>query len=477
MIQLILMNKIPNLMTNHKKHEASFRDPSGYIFYEGDTLRRVINPIYFPQYQKLRDSGFFKTLIKNELLIPHEETSVSDEKIIITPEKIPFITNPYEWGFEQYKQAALLTLKIQKYALSKGFILKDASAYNVTFHKGKPVFIDTLSFDFYEENTPWRAYKQFITHFFGPLVLAKYHGSEILKMMQTHIDGIPVKLIASLLPAKTKLSSILYTNIHLLAKMENKHSEDYKAETKITKLSKKAQNNILEILFDNIKKMETKEKSEWGDYYSKTNYNEEAFNNKRELIRKWVLKIEPKKLIDVGGNDGTFARTVNDEVEQIIVTDIDSNAVDYNYHQVRENNETNMLPFVCDVLQPAPGIGFNNTERESLLIRLKSYAPDVTMALALIHHMTLSGNIPFKRSAQFFASFSKNLIIEFPTREDSWVESLLIRKREFINHFDFYNKSNFETGFNLYFNLIQSEPISGTNRIMYLYNNRKNELS
>lgn len=157
-------------MTNQqsKIHEASFRDPSGYMFHDSDTLRRVINPIYFPQYQKLKSSGFFKTLIDQGLLISHEETSVSNEKIIITPERIPFVTNPYEWSFEQFKHAALHTLKIQKYALSKGFILKDASAYNATFHNGKPIFIDTLSFDFYEEDMPWRAYKQFITHFFGP---------------------------------------------------------------------------------------------------------------------------------------------------------------------------------------------------------------------------------------------------------------------------------------------------------------------
>ena len=348
-------------------HQASFRDPSGYMFHDGETLRRVIHPIYFPQYNKLKDSGFFKTLIDKGLLIGHEETSASAENIIITPEKIPFITNPYEWSFEQYKHAALHTLKIQKYAISKGFILKDASAYNVTFHKGKPVFIDTLSFDFYEEDTPWRAYKQFITHFFGPLVLAKFHGTEVFKMMQTHIDGIPVKLIASMLPGKTKLSSTLYTNIHLLAKMESKHSEDYKAETKVARLSKKAQSNILESLFDYIKKLELKEVTEWGNRYDKTNYDTEAFTAKKELIKSWVSPLQPKTLIDVGGNDGTFARTVLDTVPHVMVTDIDPNAVDHNYRTALKNNEYNMLPFVCDVLQPAPGIGFNNTERSSLI--------------------------------------------------------------------------------------------------------------
>lgn len=468
------MSKTPNQMTKKNKsiHEASFRDPSGYMFHDGDTLRRAINPIYFPQYQKLKESGLFKKLIDAGLLIAHEETSVSEEKIIITPERIPFITNPYEWSFEQYKHAALHTLKIQKYALSKGFILKDASAYNVTYHKGKPIFIDTLSFDFYEEDMPWRAYKQFITHFLGPLVLAKYHGTEIFKMLQIHIDGLPVKLIASLLPGKTKLNSTLFTNIHFLAKMESKHSEDYKAETKVAKLSKKAQMNILDSLFGYIRKLDPNEASEWGDYYTKTNYETAAFVAKKNLIREWTTPLAPQKLIDIGGNDGTFARTVIDHVKHIIVTDIDVNAVEYNYRQVQKNKEENMLPFVCDVLQPAPGIGFNNTERSSLLDRLKEYTPDITLALALIHHITLSGNVPFEKSADFFASFSKYLIIEFPTRADSWVESLLARKREFIDHFDFYNEANFEIGYSNYFDLEKKETVTGTKRILYLFKNK-----
>ena len=457
---------------NTSPHQASFRDPSGYMFYDGDVLRRAINPIYFRQYNALKDSGFFKTLIKNKLLIPHTQTTVSDQQIVITPEPIAFITNPYEWSFEQYKHAALHTLKVHKYALSKGFILKDASAYNVTFHKGSPVFIDTLSFDFYEKDTPWRAYKQFITHFFGPLVLASYHGTEIFKMLQTHIDGIPVKLIASLLPGKSKLSSTIYTNIHLLAKMERTHSEDYKAETKIAKLSLKAQNNIIDNLFDFIKKLSIKEETEWGNYYDKTNYNDAAFQGKKTLIEDWVTALNPQRLIDIGGNDGTFARTVVTKVPHVIVTDIDSNAVGYNYKQIQQNKETNMLAFVCDVLQPAPGIGLNNSERNSLVERLQDYSPDVTMALALIHHITLSGNVPFDRSAQFFAAFSKHLILEFPTREDSWVSSLLVRKREFMNHFDFYNQEAFEDGYKHYFDIQKKETVPGTKRVLYLLKNK-----
>jgi hypothetical protein len=456
-------------VTTKQTHSSSFRDPSGYIFTDQGRIKRVINPIYFKQYQALKESGFFKTLFKSGLLIPHEELSASEEEIIIQPETIPFITYPYEWSFNQYKEAALLTLKLQKFCLEKGFSLKDASAFNVTFHNGKAVFIDTLSFDFYEENTPWRAYKQFVTHFFGPLLLAHFHGSEVLKLISNFIDGIPVKTVASMLPFKTKLNPFLYSNIHLLAKFESKHNEDYKGEAKVTALSKKGQLNIIESLYNYIKKLELKEQSEWGDYYNKTNYSDDAFNLKADLINGWVSQLNAKTAIDVGGNDGTFVRRITADLEQALVCDIDNNAVDYNYKQIKQNKESFITPFVLDVLNPSAAVGFNNKERFSFLKRIKDFAPDATLALAVIHHMSLSGNITFDMSAAFFASFSKHLIIEFPKRGDSWVERLLNSKGEFKDHFNFYNSSHFETSYAKYFDLVEQHDIKNTERTLYLF--------
>lgn len=389
-------------MQSKNAHSSSFRDPSGYIFTDNNKIKRLINPIYFSQYNSLTTSGFFDNLIKNRLLIGHNEVSKTDDEIIIEPEQIPFITYPYEWSFNMYKEAALLTLRLQKYSLEHGFSLKDASAFNVTFHKGKAVFIDTLSFDFYIEDSPWRAYKQFITHFLGPLVLAHFHGAQQLKLMSNFIDGIPVKMISSMLPFKTKLSPLLYSNIHLLAKLEDKHNEDYKGETKAASLSKKGQLNIIESLYDYIKKLELKEQSEWGNYYDKINYTDQAFVKKSLIINSWINAIKPEKLVDVGGNDGTFVRRIDFEIKNALVCDIDNNAVDYNYKTMKLNKEQFMLPFVLDVLNPSAAIGLNNKERESFLNRIKDFAPDITLALAVIHHMSLSGNVPFRNSAQFF---------------------------------------------------------------------------
>ena len=73
---------------------------------------------------------------------------------VIQPDKVDFISYPYEWSFSQLKDAALATLAIQKEALNAGMILKDASAYNIQFHQGTPLLIDTLSFTKYVEGQP-----------------------------------------------------------------------------------------------------------------------------------------------------------------------------------------------------------------------------------------------------------------------------------------------------------------------------------
>lgn len=455
------------------RHPASFRDPSGYIVQEGSSIKRVINPIYFPVYDALCKVDFFSPLFKAKLLIPHVEQERSDEFIVLLPEQIQLVTYPYEWSFHQYKQAALLTLKLQNYALDRDFSLKDASAYNVTYHRGRPVFIDTLSFDFYQKDSPWRAYKQFISHFFAPLVLAHYHGAEALKMMQTHIDGIPVALAASMLPKRTKLSPTLYTNIHLMAKMEAKHKDEYKPKSREIKLPKKSLRNLLRSLYDYIDKLELKEQTEWGDYYNKTNYQPEAFNFKKQQIQKWIAGGDLRRVLDLGGNDGTFARVLLKDLDLAVVADIDHTAVDLNFAQVQTNKEVNMLPLWFDVAQPSPGIGWSNTERDSILKRLSSWGPQVVLALAVIHHMTLSGNIPFADSARFFADLSSVLVIEFPMRNDSWVDSLLQRKREFINHFDHYNQEEFEQAYKAYFTIVEKVEIPESHRVLYLMKTRE----
>ena len=444
---------------------SSFRDPSGYVFVEDGNIKRVIKPLYFSQYKSLTESGFYDTLFEKKYLIPHKTVQENQDQIIIEAQKIPFVTYPYEWSFLQYKHAALLTLKIQKLSLQNNFTLKDASAFNITFHEGKPVFIDTLSFDFYKENNPWLAYKQFIMHFLGPLVLAKYFGQEHLKMLSQNLDGLSLQKLSLLLPVKSYFSPTLLTNIHLLAKYDKKYESDKK--TVNNNLSKDSQIKLIDGLYDYILNLSVNEKTEWDHYYNQINYNDVAYQFKKEFVKDWFLSIKGKSLIDIGGNDGTFSRELKEQAELLIVADVDANAVEQNYRQVLKNKEKNILPLVADVLNPAANYGFNNEERFSFVDRVKAQNLDACLALAVIHHITLSGNIPFSFSAQFFSKMASNLLIEFPTRTDSWVQFLLDSKREFAGHFDFYNEENFEKEYTVYFEIIKKEKIASSERIIY----------
>ncbi|HEX8562860.1 MAG TPA: class I SAM-dependent methyltransferase [Flavobacterium sp.] len=451
---------------------SSFRDPSGYVYKDGDNVRRVVNPIYYAQYNALNSTGFYKLLFEKRYLIPHTEIAADDTKIILQPENIPFFSYPYEWSFLQYKHAALLTLKLQKFCLQHNFTLKDASAFNVTFHNGKPLFIDTLSFDFYADGTPWKAYRQFIMHFLGPLVLTKYHGHHFLKTLAADIDGIPLARLSKLLPAKTYLNPTLLTNVHLLAKYDRKYSGS--DTPKKQSLSKSAQIRLLDSLYDYVKNLQMSEQTEWAGYYSQTNYNDIAHQIKKELTAKWYGSFAGDSVIDIGGNDGTFTRELPKNLKFGIVADVDPNAVEQNYRKTIAQKEANILPIVADVLNPAAGYGFNNAERFPLIDRLAALKLDGCLALAVIHHITLSGNIPFALSAEFFAKLASHLLIEFPGRNDSWVRFLLDGKRESREDFGFYNEDEFEAAYSKWFEIVKKDAIPESNRTLYTMVRRAN---
>ena len=176
---------------------GSFRDPSGFMFIADGELLRQVNPQYREHFDHLIDSGLYQELVDAHLLIPHDEVSVeraleTGAYKVIRPERIGFISYPYEWCFSELKDAALTTLAVQKLALARGMVLKDASAYNVQFHDGRPLLVDTLSFERYREGEPWVAYRQFCEHFLAPLALMSRVDMRLISLLRNHIDGVPL---------------------------------------------------------------------------------------------------------------------------------------------------------------------------------------------------------------------------------------------------------------------------------------------
>ena len=179
--------------------EGSFRDPSGFVYTRDGTLFRQVNSGFRQTFEAFLASGLCDELVRDGFLVPHEpvglEYSATPEAYaVLRPERLPFISYPYEWSFGQLQDAAALTLQIQEKALRKGFTLRDSSAYNIQFQGGRPIFIDTLSFEPWEEGKPWAAYKQFCEHFLLPLTLMSATDIRCGTLLRSYVDGIPLDL-------------------------------------------------------------------------------------------------------------------------------------------------------------------------------------------------------------------------------------------------------------------------------------------
>ncbi len=455
---------------NENQVFSSFRDSSGYLFYRDNELFRQINQSYKEDYQLLMDSGLYQSLCDKNWLVSHEETSEkansSDSHLIIKPRRIPFISYPYEWSFSQLKDAAILTLEIQQEALSKGMTLKDASAYNIQFADGSPVFIDTLSFETYQDGSPWVAYRQFCQHFLAPLALMAHVDIRMGKMLVNYIDGIPLDLACKLLPGKTRFSFSLGLHLHLHARQQIKNS-DAELNMKEVKLSMpmRSQLALLDGLLSGVKKLSWSAKdTEWHDYYANNNnYENESLSEKEKLVSAYVQSTTPHTVWDLGANDGRFSRIASQYCESVISWDIDPACVENNYLTTKERREKKILPLLMDLTNPSPDIGWSNNERDGFMRRGPC---DALLALGLVHHLAIANNLPLTYIASSFSQLTKHLIIEFVPKEDSQVVKLLKNR---VDVFDDYTQDKFEEIFLKYYSLEKSQLIEGTVRTLYLF--------
>ena len=453
-----------------KIENSSFRDRSGFLFYYENEIYRIINFSYKKQYEKFMNSELYQKLEEKNLIITHSEIENLDIDCdyykIIKPEKIPFISYPYEWSFSQLKDAALLTLRIQKAAMKYGMTLKDGSAFNIQFHNGHPIFIDTLSFEIYEEGQIWKPYKQFCQHFLAPLALISKKDVRLNLLSKTFIDGIPIDLAAKLLPKTTFGNFGLMAHIHAHAKSQ-KHYEDKDAKIKQKTLSKRSFEGLIESLKSSIEKMTWNENNtEWGDYYSDTNYTEKSFEEKKQFISLTIDQVKPKLVWDMGANTGVFSRLASTKGINTISYDIDPLAVEKNYLSSSQNSEQNILPLILDLTNPSSGIGWNHDERMSIIQRGPA---DMVFALALVHHLAISNNVPLNKIAEFFSQISKFLIIEFVPKSDSQVKRLLLTRDDI---FENYDEKNFEIEFSKFFKIINSKKILDSERTIYIMENK-----
>ena len=452
--------------------DSSFRDPSGYVFKLEEKFYRAIHNSYKENLDLFENSGLYSELLSKGQVLSYDTLESSKFNLTgdyfrgIFPDQLNHISYPYEWCFSQLKDAALLTLDIQETALKYGMSLKDSSAFNIQFHNGKAVMIDTLSFEKYEEGGPWIAYRQFCQHFLAPLLLASFVDVRSLKLMQVYLDGIPLDYVVKQLSFAKLIKPMVFIHIYLHAKAQNKNASNIDSIRKnISKSSILGLIGSLKSLVNSLKW--TPKGTEWGEYYADTNYSDLSMDKKITILDLLLDELKPHTLWDIGGNNGEFTRLASNKGIECLLFDIDYAAIEKSFLKTRLENEKNITSFVMDFTNPSPGIGWNNKERLSIIDRGPA---EVVLALALIHHLCISNNLPFHYVADFFARIvSKSLIIKFVPKNDSQVQRLLKTRDDIFTN---YNKEFFEAEFTKFFNIKKTIKVDNSERFLYLMQKR-----
>jgi hypothetical protein len=452
--------------------DASFRDPCGFVFRRDGVLYRQVDDAGLADYEALLSSGLYEELVADGLLIPHDEVDMelawNDRAArVLRPEPVPFVSYPYEWCCGALRDAALATLAAERCALRRGLTLKDASAYNVQFRRGRPVLVDTLSFARRVEGEPWVAYRQFCQHFLAPLALLTLRDARLGSLLRAHLDGVPLDLACRLLPWRSRLRPGLLMHLHLHARSQARWAGEPGRARRVARrgMSLRAREGLVDSLEGAVRGLRLRPaRSEWRDYYDATSYTEDGLRHKEELVGAYLEACAPGMVWDLGANTGRFARLAAAAGRTTVAWDLDPQAVDAAYATA---SAAGLLPLVLDLANPSPSLGWAHRERDSLAARGPAQA---VMALALVHHLAIAGNVPLPKVADFLAELARDLIVEFVPKDDPQVRRLLASRDDV---FPGYHREGFEAAFGRRFAIERRETVRGTGRGLYLMRRRE----
>lgn len=426
-------------MNSPARDAGSFRDPSGYVFMQDDRVIRAVMPSAEKSFGAIYDSGLLRELADKGLMIGCERLDANADTLaqyrgarddsaaaLYEHPRVPMLSYPYEWCFSQLKDAAIAHLKLQMVALEKGYELSDATAYNMQFVDGRPLHIDAMSLRPYQDGAHWAGYNQFCRQFLLPLLLEAWAGVAFQGLYRGSIDGISFEDALSILPRRKLLTSpsgFMHVYLHGRAVM----ARSSKAEKQIDldrKLPKSRYLAMLEQLHGFISGLESAKRpaSYWKTYAAVNSYSEPMRDRKLKFVEDWASDAKPSVIWDIGGNTGDFSMAaIKGGAGTSVVLDGDLDSLESAY-RFRVKKGDKLLPLLMNLVDPTPNMGWRQSERKGLMERAGC---DGILALAVIHHMCIGGNLPLAEAVRWLLSLAPSGIIEFVPKGDPMVDQLL----------------------------------------------------
>jgi ribosomal protein L11 methylase PrmA len=456
---------------------GSFRDPRGQIYVNDNRVFRTVTQKGIDEYSRVKTTGLLEKLVANNQVVALEEIDKnahgfgqSEVALLLEHPRLPFVSYPYEWGFQQLKSAALLQLDIYLEALRHDVTLSDATAYNIQFVGAQPIFIDHLAFRPYRDGEFWLAHRQFCEQFLNPLLLRAKLGIAHNAWYRGTLEGISTNDLNGLVPFRKKLSWNMFSQVVLQAHFQKATLE--KSARKAVSTNKKLPKLSFERLLIGMRSwIETLQPLDsgntvWGDYADDNSYSENAAMHKRRFIEAFAAEVKPDVLWDVGCNTGEYsAAALASGASYVVGFDFDLTAVDKAFARARDKDLA-FLPLYLDAANPAPDQGWSQLERKGLRKRADGAS---LLALALVHHLAIGKNIPLKAVVKWLVALAPTGVVEFVPKSDPMVQELL-RFRDDI--FDDYDLDHFVEFIRERADIVRIEQIEDSGRHLIRYMRR-----
>ena len=458
-----------------RRDPGSFRDPaSGVVLAEDGRVYRYFSSELASQFSALKETGLLADLEERGSIV--ESTSVSAEDapglyrvardvgLVVEHPRIPFISHPYEWPLEMLRAAAVLHLELMQEALEKGFILKDATPYNVQFIGPNPVLIDLGSFERYEEGAPWVGYSQFCRMFLNPLLLQAYTGVPFQPWLRGSLEGIEPAHLSPLLPLRRKLSPGVFMDVVLQAWLARRlKPSGGKPAAKPRPIPKAVITGLVNRLKKSVSRLKRRGgKSTWLDYEEKLPYEPEALAQKDWLVDEALERARPKTVWDLGCNTGKYSIMAAKHAEYVVAIDYDEATVGALYERTRDSH-SKLLPLTIDFLNPSPSQGWAQRERRGLEER---GGADFALCLALVHHLAIGGNVPLPQIVDWLAGLTRAGVVEFVPKGDPMVQTLLSTRADVFGD---YCTEAFEAALSERFEIETRSPLPDSERVLYVF--------
>jgi len=457
----------------------SFRDPSGSVIRLSGRILRAVRSEAVADLEAFLATHTARTAMDCGKMVASVRVpapALAGADYVLEHEPIPFPSYPFEWSAEMLFAAGALTIELAHGALEEGFGLKDATPYNVLFRGGQPVFVDVLSF---EQRHPldrnWMAYAQFIQTFVLPLIANRAFGLPLGSVFSGSREGIDPEAMYRLAGPLRRLTPSFLSLVSLPKWMAGK-ADDAALYKPTPAMSAEQAHFIVKGLLTScgnrlaaVKPGETGGDSSWSGYLAhKSLYTPGQLARKEAFVSEAMELCRPKKLLDVGANEGYFSRLAAMQGASVVAIDSDP-VVAGAIWRMASKEQLDILPLVVDLTRPTPAIGWRNQECLGFLDRATTHF-DMVLMLAVLHHMMVTERIPMEDLLALTAELTRNYaLIEFVAPEDPMFQRIVRGRQKLYSHL---TQQRFEAAAAPHFELVRSVRIDGLHRWLYLFRRR-----